>query len=319
MKSDRFGIARSFIDPSVVAALSAIPFLSRRPMLGNVSGRHPSPHRGSSVEFAEYRRYVPGDDPRRLDWRVVGRSDRFYVKEFEADTNLRCVFVVDTSGSLGFSRNPTLYSREASDSGRKPLSKLDYARRIAGTLAYLAVEQGDAVGLALVANKLMKEIPARRNPAHLSHIFDAIEDARAEGETQLPEMLHQLAETVASRALIIVISDLFVDVASLRSSFEHLRFRHHDVAVFHLLAPEELDFPFQKPTRFFDLESGVSLLIDPDEIFERYQDAVGEYLSAIDLIMRETNSDYHRVSIAEPYQEILSTFLIERASRRSRR
>src|SRR5258705_11831238 len=125
---------RSFLDPHALARLAALPLLARRPMQGNVSGRHASPHRGSSIEFAEYRKYVPGDDLRRLDWRAYGRSDRFYVKEFEADTNLRCCFVLDTSGSMGF--------------GTCGTTKIEYARRIAGTLSYLAIQQGDAVGLA---------------------------------------------------------------------------------------------------------------------------------------------------------------------------
>src|SRR4051812_2376946 len=124
---------RSFLDSQVISRLAGLPLLARRPMQGSVSGRHSSPHRGSSIEFAEYRKYVPGDDLRRLDWRAYGRSDRFYIKEFEADTNLRCCLIVDTSGSMGF--------------GSKGITKLEYARRLAGTLAYLASQQGDAVGL----------------------------------------------------------------------------------------------------------------------------------------------------------------------------
>src|ERR1700675_1969703 len=137
--------ARSFIDARVLSRLAGVPFLSRRPMQGSVSGRHPSPHRGSSVEFAEYRKYVAGDDLRRLDWRVFGRSDRFYVKEFEADTNLRCCFVLDTSGSMGF--------------GSGGVTKIEYARKIAGSLGSLAVQQGDAVGVSCVAGGIVRSLP----------------------------------------------------------------------------------------------------------------------------------------------------------------
>ncbi len=144
---------REFLEPQVLARLGALPLLARKPMLGNVSGRHASPHRGASVEFAEYRKYVPGDDLRRLDWRAYGRSDRFFVKEFEADTNLRLVLVLDTSGSMDF--------------GSVGMTKLDYARRVAATLGYLAIQQGDAVGLACVAGGIVQNIPAKRNPAHL--------------------------------------------------------------------------------------------------------------------------------------------------------
>src|SRR5262245_2250220 len=141
---------RSFLEPAVLSRLSAVPFCARRPMLGTVSGKHPSPHRGSSVEFAEYRKYVPGDDLRRLDWRAYGRSDRFYVKEFEADTNLRCCLVLDTSGSMDF--------------GAGDITKIDYARKIAGSLAYLAMLQGDAVGLSCVANGIIRTVQIGRAP-----------------------------------------------------------------------------------------------------------------------------------------------------------
>ena len=167
----------------VLSRLAGFPLFARRPMLGTVSGRHPSPHRGSSVEFAEYRKYVPGDDLRRLDWRAYGRSDRFFVKEFEADTNLRCCLVLDTSGSMDF--------------GSTGVTKIEYARRIAGAIGHLALQQGDAVGLTCVADGIVRNIPPRRNPAHLMAVFDVLEQARPQGETQLVSVLHELAETIS--------------------------------------------------------------------------------------------------------------------------
>ena len=213
----------SFLDPPAIARLAAVPLCARRPMQGSVSGRHPSPHRGASIEFAEYRKYVPGDDLRRLDWRVYGRSDRFYVKELEADTNLRCCLVLDTSGSMDF--------------GTGGVTKMEYARKIAGTLSYLAAQQGDAVGLYCVADGVIQSIPPRRNPAHLTHVFDVLEQTRPDGRTRLAPVLHELAETIEQRALVVIVSDLFVEPEELRVCFEHLRFRRHDVAVFHLLDP----------------------------------------------------------------------------------
>src|SRR5207249_7458091 len=167
---------RSFLDALVLSRLANVPLFSRRPMLGSVSGRHPSPHRGSSVEFAEYRKYVPGDDLRRLDWRVFGRSDRFYIKEFEADTNLRCCFILDTSGSMDF--------------GSAGITKIEYARKLAGSLGYLAVQQGDAVGLTCVAKGVVRNVPARRNPVHLLAVFDVLEQTEPKGTTQLVPVLH---------------------------------------------------------------------------------------------------------------------------------
>jgi uncharacterized protein (DUF58 family) len=268
-------------------------------MLGTVSGRHPSPHRGSSVEFAEYRKYVAGDDIRRLDWRAYGRSDRFFVKEFEADTNLRCCLVIDTSGSMDF--------------GSQGTSKLEYARRLAGTIAHVAMQQGDAVGLWCVANGIVRNIPPRRNPAHLSAVYDLLEQTRPKGETQLVPVLHELAETIRQRALCVLVSDLFVDPEELRGCFQHVRFRKHDLAVFHLLDPREVSFDFRRPMRFLDMEGGPALFAEPNEIFDRYQKALHGYFEGLRQVVLESAVDYHRVSIDEDYEHVLMRFLVGRA------
>ena len=290
---------RSFLDAQVISRLAGVPLVARRPMLGNVSGKHASPHRGSSIEFAEYRKYVPGDDLRRLDWRAYGRTDRFYVKEFEADTNLRCCFVLDTSGSMGF--------------GTTGITKLEYARRIAATLGYLASQQGDAVGLACVAKGIVQQVPPRRNPAHLRIVFDLLEQAKPEGETQLATVLHELAETIQQRALIILISDLFLEPDVLGHCFQHLRFRKHDVAAFHLLDPLEIEFSFRRPMRFLDMEGGPSIFAEPSDIARRYQAALEQYLAGLKQVVLESAIDYHRVTIDEDYEKVLVRFLMSRA------
>ncbi len=310
MLSDRQ--PRSFLEPAVLARLSGVPLLSRRPMVGNVSGRHSSPHRGSSVEFAEYRKYVPGDDLRRLDWRAFGRSDRFYVKEYEADTNLRLVLVLDTSGSMAF-RSP------APAVGVQPLAKIDYARRICGALGYLASQQGDAVGISCAAEGIVRTLPPRRSPAHLRLAFDVIEEAQPQGTTGLPQVLHELAETIRQRALVVIVSDLFVDPTVLAGAFGHLRFRRHDIAAFHLLDPQELAFTFQRPTRFLDLEGGGAIFADPVEIADRYQTAITTYLDELRRIVLENGIDYHRVLTDEPYEQVLARFLVGRAAARGLR
>ena len=296
---------RSFVDPAVLGRLARLPLSARRPMLGQVSGRHVSPHRGASVEFAEYRKYVPGDDLRRLDWRTYGRTDRYYVKEFEADTNLRLCLVVDTSGSMNF--------------GSVGMTKLDYATRVAASLAYLAVQQGDAVGLSCVADKIVQSIPPKRNPAHLKLLFDTLELAKPSGETKLDVILHEIAETVRQRALVIIISDFFIEPSILRNCFEHLRFRHHDVAAFHLLDPEELSFPFQRPTRFIDLEGGPAIFAEPSEIADRYHKALKGYLDELKQVVLTTAVDYQRIDTAENYESMLTRFLIDRSRGRGRR
>jgi uncharacterized protein (DUF58 family) len=290
--------SRNFLDATVLARLAAVPFSPRVPMLGTVSGKHPSPHRGSSVEFAEYRKYVPGDDLRRLDWRAYGRSDRFYIKEFEADTNLRCCVVLDTSGSMDFGSGET--------------TKIDYARKIAGSLGYLAMLQGDAVGLSCVANGIIRTVPPRRNPAHLTAVFDILEQTRPQNETGIAAVLHELAETIRQRALIIIISDLFVEPELLRSCFQHLKFRKHDVAAFHLLDKQELDFDFRRPMRFLDMEGGPAIFAEPNEIAERYHKVLGDYLEQLKTVVLESAVDYQRVTIDEDYEKVLMRFLVGR-------
>jgi uncharacterized protein (DUF58 family) len=229
---------RDFLDSAVLARLSRLQLEARTPMIGSVTGIHKSATRGSSVEFAEYRKYVPGDDIKHIDWRVYARSDRFYMKEFEADTNLRCILVMDTSASMGFEGQHG--------------SKLDYARKAIATLAYLLVHQGDAVGLHCFADKSGQDIPPRHTPSHLRNIFDALGQVEAHGKTEIVQTIHDLAEKVHQRALFIIFSDFFTEVADLLDCFQHMRFRKHDLVVFHLLDRQEIDFDFDRPIRFND-------------------------------------------------------------------
>lgn len=295
-------VPKDFLDPQKLSRLAGLALHARTPMLGNVSGRHRSPIRGSSLEFAEYRKYVPGDDTRRLDWRAFGRSDRFYIKEFEADTNLRLVIVLDTSGSMAFEYEET--------------SKLDYARSLGGTLAYIAANQGDAVGLACAGAKFHKDIPPRRSASHLRNVLDELAHIQPNGETGLSEVLHETAERVSQRAMIVILSDLFVDPNELKDAFQHLRFRKHDVVAFHLLDQNEIDFDFSRPTRFLDLEGGAPILADPTVIGAQYRRALQEYLAAIKTIVRDAAVDYHQVLLQEDYADVLARFLIGRTPRK---
>jgi uncharacterized protein (DUF58 family) len=295
-----------FLDSEVLSQLMGWPLHARQPMLGSVSGRHASPIRGSSLEFAEYRKYVPGDDLRRLDWRAWGRSDRFYIKEFEADTNLRLCIIIDTSGSMNFIPEGSV-------------SKLDYARQLAGYLSYLAIQQGDAVGLYCAGEVFQKEIPPRRNPAHLRVIMENLSEIKAEGETGLPAALHEAAEKIPQRALVVVISDLFIQPEILNDAFQHLNFRRHDVAIFHLLGKSEVEFQFDRPTRFVDMEEDSSVLADPTIISEQYQNALHQYLAKMDAIVQSTGADYHRIQLPEPPGQVLADFLVRRTPKKAGR
>ncbi len=283
----------------MLARLGNIPLEARVPMLGSVAGRHKSPNRGSSVEFAEYRKYVPGDDTRRLDWKAYARSDKFFIKEFEADTNLRAYFVIDSSGSMNF------------QTGENPV-KIDIAKKIAATLAYLAADQGDAAGLSCVNEKIHIEIPPRSRPAHLRHIFETLQNLKPTGSTGLVDALHEIAEKVPQRALIVIISDFFCDVEALDKALAHVQHRKHDVAVFHVMDRQEIEFEFERPHRFVDLEDSSSVVAEPQLIADEYREAIQQFLKDVRTSCYNINADYHMVTTDLNMEDFLLDFLVSR-------
>ena len=291
-------MSHSFIDNVLLSRLGSLPIESHAPMLGNVAGKHRSPHRGSSVEFAEYRKYVAGDDTRRLDWKAFARSDRFYIKEFEADTNLRAYFVVDASGSMNFT-----------GAGE---SKIQVARRIAASLAYLLVNQGDAAGLSICTDKLHLEVPPSRRAAHLERFFSTLGKVQPSGETGLIQALHSLTEKIGQRAFVVILSDLFTDTAALGDALQHLRYRKHDISVFHLMDPLELGFEFDRPHRFVDLEDGTSIVAEPNLIADEYKSALRDFLAAVRTKCHDASADYQLVTTDTPLEPLLRDFLTAR-------
>lgn len=292
-------LVAKYLDPAQLARLMAQPLHARLPMEGTVSGLHKSPHRGSSVEFAEYRNYVPGDDLRRLDWRVFGRTDRFYIREYEAETNLRLYLVLDCSESMAF---------EISN-GRR----FDWARKLAAAFAYLSVHQGDAAGLVCAGGKKSVEIPPRRNPSHLQLILETLDGAEPKGGTTLAQGLHELAEKIRPRGLVLILSDFFSDVEELINAFQHLRFKKHDLALFHLLDRSELDFRFDRPIRFLDLESNGSVVTEPGLIRDEYLRQIRLFLARLKDGCHEVKASYHQIVSDQDYEKIVAEFLIERA------
>ena len=291
-------MSHSFIDNTLLSRLGSLPIESRAPMLGNVAGKHRSPHRGSSVEFAEYRKYVPGDDTRRLDWKAFARSDRFYIKEFEADTNLRAYFVVDASGSMNFTGGGE--------------SKIQVARRITASLAYLLVNQGDAAGLSICTDKLHLEVPPSRRAAHLERFFSTLGKVESSGETGLIQALHTIAEKIGQRAFVVILSDLFTDTAALGEALQHLRYRKHDISIFHLMDPLELSFEFERPHRFVDLEDGTSIVAEPSLIADEYKSALRDFLTAVRGKCHDASADYQLVTTDTPLEPLLRDFLTAR-------
>ena len=240
-----------YVDQDSLSRISGEPLLTPFSMEGSISGHHRSPHKGSSVEFAEYREYTEGEDPKRMDWRVFARTDRYYLKEYEAETNLRAHFALDCSGSMNFGDS---------------ISKFEFSKKLLSTLAYLYVGQGDAVGLHTIRDRKTQVLPAKRNPSQIQEILEIIGPLKPKGETRLAASLHEIAETVRMRATIFVVSDMLDEPEEIIDAVLHLRDRKHEVVLFHVFDPQELNFTFDRPTRFVDMEGGGSLITEPTVI-----------------------------------------------------
>lgn len=286
-----------YLDNEALARITSEPLLTSFPMEGSVSGHHRSPHKGSSVEFAEYREYVPGEDPRRLDWRVYARSDRFYLKEYEAETNLRCYLSIDCSGSMTFGENE---------------SKFEYAKRLIATFAYMIISQGDAAGLLAIRNKKTIDLPAKRNPSQVQEILDTLGPLKAKGAPSIGDALHELAERVRMRAMTVVVSDCLEDSKALLDALRHLRDRRHDVVVFHIIDPAEAEFPFDRPTRFVDLEGAGNMITEPAVIRDQYLERLQIHVDALTKGCLECEVDYRYIRTDTTVAEVLEKFLGER-------
>ena len=282
-----------YIDQAAIAKLVGDPQVSAQAMKGTISGYHRSSHKGSSVEFAEYREYSPGDDLKRLDWRVLGRTERFFLKEFEADTNLHCHFLLDSSASMNFGNE---------------ISKFEYGKKIVATLSYLLLQQGDAVGMDLSKVNSSITSSAKRNPAQLNAILQALLQATTGGNQNISSSIHQLAESSTMRSLIIIISDFFDDADAIKQAIHHCRNRKHQLVLFHLLDQQEENFNFNRPARFVDLENGNSLVSAPQSVRDEYLDALKIHISSIQQGCVETQSSYHKITTHMSISDGLKTF-----------
>lgn len=289
-----------YFAPTDAARMSKLQFTARQAVEGAITGLHKSPHRGFSVEFAEHREYVAGDELRHLDWKVYSRSDRYFVKLYEQETNLRTTIVIDTSASMKFP--------EAKGESSAITSKFDYAKHLAACLAYLLAHQQDLAGLAAIDETIRVELPPASSPAHLDLLFKHLEAIEANGKTGLVEHLHQLAERLPRRSLVILISDLWVDPPDLSKALQHLKYRRHQGLVLHLLDPAEIDLSgaaFQKQVTLRDLESGEKIQIDPADLRENYKKQVQDYLGTLRRVCNDCDIEYHAMMIDEAYDKAL--------------
>lgn len=295
--------SRLQFDPTSLAKYGRLTMIARGIVEGFLSGVHKSPYKGFSAEFAEHRQYYPGDEIRHIDWRVWGKTDRHYIKEYEEETNLKAYLLVDASGSMAYA-------------GKQP-SKYQYAQYVAASLAYLMLHQRDAVGLALHDHQLRQLIPPRVASKHLLRIVHALEQAQPGGETSLATLWHQLAGQMKQRGLVVILSDCFDLLPPLFRALRHFRHRRHEVILFHVLAPEELEFPFQKWTQFHDLEApGNKLLVDPLQLRKEYLKNFTAFREELRRQALQMQVDYHPLRTDEPVERALGVYLTKRQTRR---
>jgi uncharacterized protein (DUF58 family) len=296
------------IDPAALMRIKNLQLRARVVVDGYLSGMHKSPVHGFSVEFTEYRHYSPGDDLRYLDWRLYARSDRYYLKRFEDETNLRCYLLVDLSRSMGF--------------GSREYSKSEYAKTAAATIAYYLTLQRDAVGLITFDETIQEYLPARFRPGHIHRLMLSLERSPGGKATDLVAPLEQVARTARKRGLVILLSDLLAPVEGIERRLGYLRSRGHDIAVIRILDPAEVDFPFHEESLFYDLETGRELYVDPRAARQRYRERFTEHARAMSRACHRLGADYYDVTSDRPLEAVLADFLharLRRGRQRARR
>lgn len=285
------------LEPDDLARVKGLQFFARTIVEGFTTGLHASPHKGFSVEFKQRRPYVPGDEIRHVDWKVFARSDRYYIREFEEETNVRAHLLLDASGSMGYR-------------GTGGIEKLDYARKTAACLAYLLMGQQDSVGLATFDTQVREFVPNRSRTSHLAVLLHALEMAAPGGETALPEVLLELVPRLQRRGLVLLISDCFGEVAPFVKALSLIRSRGHEVIVFQIWDRDELEFPFQRSTRLINLESRADAqIVDPASLRRSYLENLAAYREELAFGCRRHHVDLVPLVTDEPYAKSLSRYL----------
>jgi uncharacterized protein (DUF58 family) len=291
-----------FLDPRTLAKLQGLELRARSIVEGYVSGAHRSPYHGFSIEFAEHREYSPGDDLRYVDWKVFGKTDKVYLKQYEEETNLVAYMLLDTSESMRY------------QSAGSALPKLEYAQCVAAALSYLVLQQQDSVGLATFDSDVRALVRPSGNPSHLKQLLHVMETAETRRKTRTGPIFHDLAERLKRRGLVLILSDLFDDVPSMMAGLKHLRHRRHEVVVFHVLDPAELEFPFRQTTLFRGLEELPDVLTDPRALRRAYLDEFGKFLQAVRKGCRAERIDYVLLRTDQSLEIALSSYLASRTN-----
>jgi len=289
-----------WLPSEAIERLGRLEFSPHGTVDGFISGRHRSARKGASVEFAEHRAYTPGDDLRKLDWKLIARRQRFYVREYIDETNLRATILLDTSGSMGY-RGKTSVGK---------LSKLQYAQHLAAALSYVLIRQQDAVGFVAFDTKVNVSMSAKAQPAQIRRILTELDKLRPGGETDIAAVLHEAAERVPRRSVVFVLSDLFGDADAIVNALYHFRFRHDEVVVLQIMADEELEFPFAEMLRFEDAETSAFMNVDTLALRNEYLERVNEFLAKLKRGAGEMRVSHELFNTKVPYAEALSDFLV---------
>ncbi|MFW6059181.1 MAG: DUF58 domain-containing protein, partial [Phycisphaeraceae bacterium] len=285
------------------AQLSRMELVARHAVEGFLTGKHPSPFHGSSVEYADHRPYTLGDEIRSLDWKLLAKTDKHYVKLYEDQTNIRCTILLDTSRSMAF---------HSEDS----MSKLEYGAHVAAALGYLMLRQNDAVGLALFDRALREYLPARSTASHFRRMMDMLEHAHAQRDSDMGPAMHELAGRLQRRGMIVLISDLIDAHDALKTALGHFRHRKHDVIVFHVMDPHELDFPYERLTRFKDMEGAGTVVTNPANVRRHYLQRLDEFLKRTKAACLERGVSYELLRTDQPWNQALSAYLGKRSKMR---
>jgi uncharacterized protein (DUF58 family) len=291
--------SREYLSPEIISRLSRLDLIAKHVVEGYITGLHKSPYHGFSTEFAEHRQYMRGDSLRFLDWKVYGRTDRMYVKRFEEETNLKSHIILDVSGSMGFK-------------SKGAVTKLEYANILAASLAFLMIRQRDSVGMLTFSDELRSHIPPRSVQSQLTEIIKVLSSTEPSGTTITGSILHTLAERLTARGLVILISDLIVDPDELIHGLKHFRHNGHEVLVFHIVDPMELEFDYTEETRFIDSETGEKITTQPWHIRDKYLSMFNEHLSTIIHSMHDISVDYARLETNVPLDRALTEYLAKR-------
>ena len=290
-----------FLDPSLIARIGSMELRARTVVEGFLAGLHRSPFKGFSVEFAEYRQYLPGDDLSTIDWKVYARSDRYYVKKFEEETNVECHVLLDVSGSMGY--------------GSQGITKLAYGSYLAASLAYLMNRQRDAVGFIAFDDNIVTHLPPSARPGHLRSVLLALDQLSLGTRSNVAKPLHQLADSLVKRGIVVLLSDLLDDPARTIQGLKHLRFRGTDIVVFHLLDHDELTFPYERLTRFRDMETTDEVMAAPLEVRDHYLSEIELLVSQYKRELRLVGIDYQLVDTSKSLDFAIMSYLSTRSRR----